>query len=110
MAADLEGRIRRANRTRRLKLYLRRISLPAISAATAATAMSAAFLSGGHRTGFSDSHISPAIFDSIEFLNRIRGFLIGGHFDESESFASARIAIGDDLGGLNASSLSKDFL
>jgi len=112
MAAESEARTRPRNRAGRLILYLSDISLPAISAATAATTttMSAAFLSRGHRTGFSDGHISPAIFNSVEFLNGIRGFLIGRHFHESKSLTPARIAIGDDLGGLNASCLSKDFL
>jgi hypothetical protein len=36
---------------------------------------------------------------AIESGNGSFGFLVGAHFDESEAFASAGVAIVDDLGG-----------
>ena len=70
----------------------------------------AAVFSRRHRARFGDCHVSTAVFSSVEFLNRVRGFLIAGHLNETESFASTGIAIRDDFGGLNASRLTKDFL
>jgi hypothetical protein len=87
-----------------------RICLPAVSTTPTTAAMSAPFLPRRHWTRFSNGHISTAIFSSIEFLNGIGGFLIRRHLDKSEAFASARVAIGDDLGGLNRSRLGKDLL
>src|ERR1051326_7367417 len=85
--------------------------LPAIAAAATTTTMSAAALfARRHRTGFSNSHIPAAVFRSVEFLNSIRCFLIGGHLDEAETLAAAGVAIGDDLGRLNTSRLSENFL
>src|SRR5207249_7289953 len=74
--------------------------LPAVSAAATAAAMSAAaaVFSRRHRARFGDGHVSTAVFSSVEFLNRVRGFLIAGHLNETESLASTGIAIRDDLG------------
>src|ERR1051326_4565630 len=94
------------NQPRIFELFL---PLPAVAAAPTAT-MSAAtsLLTRRHRTCFSDGHIPAAVFSSVEFLNSIRCFLIGGHLNEAETLAAACIAIGDDLGRLHASRLSKD--
>src|SRR5215831_13500518 len=70
----------------------------------------AAALARCHWPRFSDSHISAAVISSIEFLDSIRSFLIGGHLNEAKALAAARIAISNDLGGLNTSRLSEDFL
>jgi len=83
--------------------------LPTVSPAAAA-ARSTAVITRRHGTGFSNGHIPPAVFGAIELLNRICGFLIARHLDETEPLASPRIAIGNDFGGLDASRLSEDFL
>jgi hypothetical protein len=84
---------------------------PTVAAAAPTTAaMSAAFLARRHRSSFGDSHISAAVFSSVEFLNRIRSFLIRGHLNEAKALAAAGISIGDNFGGLNASGLSEDLL
>jgi len=70
----------------------------------------AAVFSRRHRARFGNGHVSTAVFSSVEFLNRVRGFRVAGHLNETESLASTGIAIRDDLGGLNASRLSEDFL
>jgi hypothetical protein len=85
--------------------------LPAIAAAATTTApMSSAIFPRRHRTGFGDGHIPATVFSSVEFLDCIRSFLIAGHLDKAEAFAAASIAIGNDLGGLNAPRLCEDFL
>src|SRR5881296_379507 len=75
---------------------------------SASSTTAAAAFAGSHRTRFSDRHVPAAVVGAVEFLDRVRSFLIGGHLDKSEALASARVAIGDDLGGLNGSGLSKD--
>jgi hypothetical protein len=92
--------------------------LPAVSTATttatttaaAMPATTAAIFTRGHWPGFGDSHVTSAVFGSIELLDGIRRFLIRRHLDESEAFAAACIPISDDFGGLNAARLSEDFL
>ena len=89
------------------------VLLPAAAAASTATmpaTSSAAAFAGRHRPGFRNSHVASAVFGSIELLDGISGFLIRRHLDKTEAFAPAGVAIRDDLRGLNASSLSKDFL
>jgi len=82
--------------------------LPAVAAA--ATSMPPAAFTRGHWTGFSDGHIPAAVFGAIELLNGVCRFLIARHLYETEALASARIAISNNLGGLDVSSLSEDFL
>ena len=70
----------------------------------------AAIFTRSHRPGFRDSHVTPAVFSSIELLDSVRRFLIRRHLDESEAFTAACITVSDDFGGLNTSRLSEDFL
>jgi hypothetical protein len=83
--------------------------LPAVAAATSMAPAAAAF-TRGHWTGFSDGHIPAAVLGAIELLNGVCRFLIARHLYETEALASARIAISNNLGGLDVSSLSEDFL
>src|SRR5262249_7194233 len=87
------------------------VLLPATAAAATApmTATAAAF-TRCHGPGFRNGHVAAAVFGAVEFLDGICGFLIGGHLDKTEAFASSGVAIGNDLRGLNAPCLSKDFL
>src|SRR5262249_30801810 len=86
--------------------------LPATAAAATAamaTATAAAF-ARCHGPGFRNGHVAAAIFGAIELLDGISGFLIAGHLDKTEAFASSGVTIRDDLRGLNVARLSKDFL
>src|SRR5262249_55586765 len=81
-----------------------------VSTATSTATASAALLAGGHWPCFCDGHIPPTVFGSVEFLNCIGGFLIRRHFNKTETFTAAGIAIGNDLRGLNVASLREDLL
>src|SRR5262245_33070605 len=85
-----------------------RFGLIPATAATAAT-MTTIF-AWSHRTGFSDRHIAPTVFGSIEFLNGIGGFLVRRHLDETEAFTAAGVTIRDDFCRLNVPRLREDFL
>jgi len=82
--------------------------LPAVAAAAAS--MPAAAFTRGHWTGLSDGHIPAAVFGAIELLNGVCRLLIARHLNETETLASTRIAISNNLGGLDVSRLSEDFL
>ena len=47
---------------------------------------------------------------AIQFLNGTLCFLLGRHFNESETLASSRIAIGDHFGRLYSATSSKGLL
>src|SRR5580692_10168297 len=66
------------------------------ASATTTAATSAAFFAG---TGFIDGEGATAMLLAVEGGNCRLGFLIGAHFDKSEPFAAAGVAVVDDLGG-----------
>jgi len=68
-------------------------------AAAATTTASATTASLFARAGFIDGKCAAIVLLAVERGNRRRGFLVRGHFDKSEAFASAGVAIVDDLGG-----------
>src|SRR5436853_5511036 len=85
--------------------------LPTIAPATTAAAPAAApIFTRNHRTRFSNSHVSSAVFRSVELLNCVCSFLIAGHFYKTETFAPACITIGNDLCRLDASGLGEYLL
>src|SRR5437867_13165120 len=91
------------------RCVVKKKGLPTVAAAAAA-AMPAAAFTRGHWTGLSDGHIPAAVFGAIELLNGVCRLLIGRHLNETETLASTRVAISNNLGGLDGSRLSEDFL
>jgi hypothetical protein len=66
----------------------------AASATTTAAATTASLFA---RAGFIDGKGAAVVLLAVECGHRGRGFLVRGHFDESEAFASAGVTIIDDL-------------
>src|SRR4051812_41653618 len=73
----------------------------AVATTTAAATVSAAATTAGTalfaRTGFVDGECSAVVFLAIQRRDRGLGFVIGSHFDKAKAFASAGVAIVDDL-------------
>jgi hypothetical protein len=66
-----------------------------VAATTTAAATSAAALFA--RAGFVDGECTAIVLLTVESGHRGGRFLVRGHFDESEAFASAGVTIIDDL-------------
>src|SRR4051812_45911897 len=84
------------------------VTAPAASAAAVTT--TTAIFARSHRPCFSYSHVAPAILGPIELLDGIGRFLIRRHLNKAKPFTSACVTIRNDLGRLNASCLSENFL
>src|SRR6185437_7158213 len=80
----------------------------AAAAAEAATSAAAAF-TRSHRTSFVDRHRTSAVVGAVELADSFLSFIVIRHFDETEAFAAAGVAIGDDLRGLDRSTLTENF-
>jgi hypothetical protein len=79
------------------------------AAATAATTTAAAAAIFAW-PGFVDGERPPIVLFAVHSGNGRLGFFIGAHFDKAETFASARVAIHDDLGTLHGAVLTKDLV
>jgi hypothetical protein len=82
-------------------------SAAAISTATATTTGAMRTLRAG--LGFIDGQGSAIILRAVQGRNGRLGLLIAAHFDETEAFAAAGIAVADDLGRLHGSVRAKQF-
>jgi hypothetical protein len=78
------------------------------TAATTTTATTAP--AGFARSGFVDGQRAPIVLSAVDAGNGRLGFLVATHFDEAETFASARVAVHDDLGTLYRPEFTKNLV
>jgi len=60
------------------------------------------------RAGLVDDEVSVTEQPSVEHLDRLRGFFLGGHFHEAEAARAPRELIGDDPDALDGTRLLKE--
>jgi len=74
----------------------------AVATTAVATTTTSAVFAG---FGLIDRKLPAIVFLFIQAVNRSLRFGITGHFHESESFATARVTVRDDLGAFNRAEL-----